>query len=616
VDKRCRANRQLVGTLDVGATTLTFTVNAATFEHTRKTPPRTPAPAAGNSGTLTTMSDNPSSSALAPLGSLLAEIAQAPPLARLLELILDAACRGVHADTGVIGLYDATADVMRTLAAHQSVEAQMVKACARGEGVGGLILATGEPYVGRYGDLPKPIVAAMTEHHVVGLPLRWCDQLLGYLSISLVPPRRFRPPHVELLTMIANAGATAIENAQRQDVERRRSLRFELIARIAADIHRDSDPDALLQRAADAIHSVLKFPNVDIPLIDDNDPRTLVLRVRGGTYKRKIQQEDRLSIDSGIMGAAARERKTQLVNDIRADPRYLCPPGVTPAQAELAVPICSADRVLGVLNVEGNRRFDELDRRSLEVIADYLAVALDNARLSGRASEVAVMAERQRLARELHDNVTQILSSMSLLSQTLSAAWQRSPEEGEKRVARLQQLAQTAFAELRMLLRQLAPPDSDAGPAISRQGRSLSGLENLRQQALPGALNKLLAAVVPDAIAVKTNFAGYVPQRLENEEALYRVCQEAVSNTVRHAAAKRLRIEAAVTVREAVLRVTDDGNGLGSEFRPGVGLGSMRTRVEILHGQFRIAPADPRGTVIEARIPRADREQGSPDPTA
>jgi signal transduction histidine kinase len=559
------------------------------------------------------MADTSSSSAPGPLAALLAEITRAPPLSQLLEHALDAACRLAHADTGVIGLHDAEAGVMRTVAAHHSIQAHVAGVYAPGEGVGGLILSTGEPFAGRYGDVPKPTVGEIADHQVIGLPIRWQDTLLGYFAVSLAPPRRFRPAQTEILDLIARIAAIAIEHSRRQEESRRRSSRFELIARIAADIHREPDVDTLLQRAADAIHGVLKFPNVDIPLIDPDDPRTLVVRIRGGSYKRKIQKEDRLSIDGGIMGAAVRERRSQLVNDIRSDPRYLCPPGVTPAQAELAVPICSADRVLGVLNVEGNRTFDDLDRRSLEVVADYLAVAIENARLSGRASETAVLAERQRLARELHDNVTQILSSMSLLSQTLTATWQRSPEEGEKRVARLQQLAQTAFAELRMLLRQLAPPESENHPSISRKGRALVGLENLRTQALPGALTKMLAAMIPDAIAVKTSFSGYVPQALASEEALYRVCQEAVSNTVRHAQARRVRIEAAVTARECVLRIVDDGKGLGNEFRPGVGLGSMRTRVEVLHGQFRIAPNSPHGTVVEARIPRADRSDGNLD---
>jgi len=552
----------------------------------------------------------PKTPVLGPLAALLAEVTRAPPLRELLEHTLDAACQLAHADAGVIGLYDAAADMMRACAVHESIPTQAPTAHARGEGIGGHIIATGNFYHGRYGDLPRPVTPSIIDHQALGLPLSWNGRLLGYIALLLAPPRKFQPAQIELLEPIARIATIAVEHSQRQEEERRRSSRFELIARIAADIHREPDCDALLQRAADAIHNLLKFPNVDIPLLDPDDPDTLIVRVRGGSYKRKIQKEDRLPIAGGIMGAAVRERTTQLVNDVRADPRYLCPPGVTPAQAELAVPICSADRVLGVLNVEGNRVFDDLDRRSLEVVADCLAVAIENARLSDRASEIAVMAERARLARELHDNVTQILSSMSLLSQTLPATWRRSPEEGEKRVARVQQLAQTAFAELRMLLRQLAPPESRQ-PAISRQSRAFVGLENLREQALPGALTKLLAAMLPDTLAVKTNFAGYSPQRLDHEEAFYRVCQEAVSNTMRHAAARRLRVEAAVTASEAVLRIGDDGKGLGTEFRPGVGLGSMRTRIETLHGNFRVAPNSPRGTIIEARLPRRDRDNDS-----
>ena len=336
------------------------------------------------------------------------------------------------------------------------------------------------------------------------------------------------------------------------------------------------------------------------------DPTILVLRARGGVTVN-ASRDDRLSIDNGIMGAAARELRTQLVNDVRRDARYICPPGLAPARAELAVPIQSSNRVHGVLNVESDRAFDDLDRRSMEVIADYLAVAIDNAALFEQAAHVAVMAERQRLARELHDNVTQILSSMSLLSQTLATAWERSPEEGARRAARLQQLAQTAFAEMRMLLHQLVPSQLGSITQVSRRSRALVGVENLREHALPSALTKLLASAVPETIAVKSNFSGYVPQRLDLEEALYRVCQEAVSNTVRHAGAKRIRIEAAVTATQSVLRVADDGRGLDTVFRPGVGLGSMRTRIENLHGQFRIAQNTPNGTLVEARLPRGDR---------
>ncbi|HET7843906.1 MAG TPA: histidine kinase, partial [Xanthomonadales bacterium] len=246
-------------------------------------------------------------------------------------------------------------------------------------------------------------------------------------------------------------------------------------------------------------------------------------------------------------------------------------------------------------------------------VADHLALALENARLAQAASQAAVLAERQRLARELHDNVTQILSSISLLSQSLEGAWRRDPAEGARRVQRLQQLAQTAFAEMRMLLRELSPPSptavKDPHSTISRRSRTFAGLEQLREHALPGALTRLLSAMVPEDLRLRMDFGGWVPQRIEGEETLYRVCQEAVSNVVRHAQSRVLVVSAVVTDTHAVLQVTDEGRGIGAEFRPGLGLSSMRARVEQAGGHFRITPNTPRGTLIEARLPRVDRTE-------
>jgi two-component system NarL family sensor kinase len=544
-------------------------------------------------------------SALGVLADLTAEISKEHPLTVKVDRILSAARRLTQADIGIVGLMDAEWDSMRTFA-HQPAPLNVGASYPRGDSVGGYILETGQRYRGRYDALPAPKLD-IGDHDVAAFPISWDGELLGYIAVTLAPPKRFTDVHIEAIELLAGIAATALEHARRTDYQQRSRQRFELIARIASEIHRERDRDAILQRAADVIQETLRFKTVDIPAVDPSDPTILVLRARGGVTVN-ASRDDRLSIDNGIMGAAARELRTQLVNDVRRDARYICPPGLVPARAEMAVPIQSSNRVHGVLNVESDRAFDELDRRCMEVIADYLAVAIDNAALFEQAAHVAVMAERQRLARELHDNVTQILSSMSLLSQTLAAAWERSPEEGARRAARLQQLAQTAFAEMRMLLHQLVPSQLGSITQVSRRSRALVGVENLREHALPSALTKLLASAVPETIAVKSSFSGYVPQRLELEEALYRVCQEAVSNTVRHAGAKRIRIEAAVTATHAVLRVADDGRGLDTVFRPGVGLGSMRTRIENLHGQFRIGQNTPNGTLIEARLPRGDRE--------
>ncbi len=541
------------------------------------------------------------------LSRVIEQISGALELDDLLARMVEQACRLIGADDGTIGLHDEARGTIRTAAVYRMPPGELGAQMRAGQGLAGAVLASGKPLVCRYGELPGITQPSLADNHVVGLPIVWQDRLIGFFGVGAAPPRRFSAADVALLELFARHAAVAIQNAERWRDERRRATRFALIARMGAIFQGTTPIESRLQAAADAIHELLGYESVDIPLLDPADPSTLVISIRGGAYKRAIAHVDRIPVARGIMGAAVRERRTQLVNDVAGDPRYVTPPGVKAPAAELAIPIVAGDRVLGVVNVEGDQPFDAFDAQILEVVADHLALALENARLAAQASQAAVLAERQRLARELHDNVTQILSSISLLSQSLEGAWRRDPAEGSRRVQRLQQLSQTAFAEMRMLLRELSPPSAPTPAPISRRSRTFAGLEQLRDHALPGALTRLLSAMVPEDLRLRMDFGAWVPQKLDGEETLYRVCQEAVSNVIRHAQSRVLAVSAVVTDAHAVLQVTDEGRGIGSEFRPGLGLSSMRSRVEQAGGHFRITPNTPRGTLIEARLPRVDR---------
>lgn len=534
------------------------------------------------------------------LSQMIEEISGELALEPLLGRIVERACRLIGADDGVIGLYVPELDSIRTAASYNIPHDELRAVLARGHGLTGRVLELDAPLRCRYGDLPHPSRTAALEMNMLGMPIRARGKLIGVFGIGTWPPRVLDEQAQDLLDLFARHAAIAIHNAQRYAEEQRRASRFALIARVAAIGATGPDLETLLQHAADAIHETLEYPNVDLPLIDPDDPDTLVIRVRGGAYKRLIQHEDRLPVSEGIMGAAVREQRVQLVNDVANDPRYVTPPGVRKPLAELAIPIVHGDEVLGVLNVEGDRVFDELDRASLEIVAEHLGVAIVNARLFERSTQVALLEERQRLARDLHDSVTQILASMSLIAQSLSEAWHYNPAEGERRAARLSELAQLAFAELRGLLRELSP---SAAPGRKGSGGTI-------KHGLPVTLQRLLKVMVPAHIRLHLNTSGYRPQLQAHEEAMLRVCQEAVSNAVRHAAPGRIGIVLSVDALAMRLRVCDDGRGISAAAAPGMGLGNMRVRLAEHGGELSIVPSAPHGTRIDAFLPRADNDMG------
>jgi signal transduction histidine kinase len=368
-----------------------------------------------------------------------------------------------------------------------------------------------------------------------------------------------------------------------------------------------------------------------------------VLTTFGGSYKRLISGEHRIPITRGLMGAAARGRETVLVNDVLADPRYAPTPFVDHPQAELVVPILIGDRLLGLLNVESSHRLTSEDAELLRVVADQLAVAIENARLYAAAQQVATLNERQRLARELHDSVTQLLFSATLLAESLVPAWRRDAEEGERRTDRLLALSREALAEMRALLRELhpvapAPPivhrvaadsrPTSAGAArrparAGRRGVSVSaggapGIAAVRALGLPAALAehaRVAGIAAGDDLNIELDSAGYAAQPPAVEEVLYRIAQEALNNVVKHARAHRARLTLAADAAGVRLTVEDDGVGFpdaapapNADAEPragpgGLGLVTMHERARGIGGAVRIVTRPGSGTAVHVSMP-------------
>jgi signal transduction histidine kinase len=558
------------------------------------------------------------------LEAILEAIGRDLELRPLLSRILSEACLLLGADEGTIGLVDAERDIVRTEAAYETPHDALGFEIPSGVGLTGAVLAARAPvHARRFADLPGAELRPWrAEHSVLGVPIRWGDEIIGVFGLGRAPRadsrrRPFTRRDEHSLAGFARYAAIAIENANRLALERHRLERSTLIARVGQLVSANLQLDDLLQRTADAVHELLGYENVAIPLIvEDGGEPTLHLRAFGGEYKRLIGGEHRLPIATGLMGAAASSGDTLLVNDVGSDPRYFPTPGVEGIRSELAVPIVLGARVLGVLNVESRQAFTEEDAAGLRVVAAQLAVAIENARLFDAAQQAAVLDERHRLARELHDAVTQQLFSASLVAQAVGPAYARDPEEGDRRAAMLVTLTRTALGEMRALLaelRPLRPSRADVPPA-----REEITLAQVRSDGLAAALRAYAGSPALAGLNVAVADGGYAPQDAEREETLFRIAQEALHNVVKHARATRAEVCIDASGDCVRLTVHDDGvgftpaertsaNGAGARRDPGSGLGlrSMRERAATLGGTLRVARAPERGTLVEVAIPHA-----------
>ena len=549
----------------------------------------------------------------------------------LLTRIVQQACTLLEADHGTIGLVDEARGIVRTEAGFNMPPNELGTELGMGEGIAGLVLAARRPLTfGRYGDVPRPTQPGMLNDAILGMPIVWRGSMIGFFGIGRSPKtvqrrkashrtktstrradepraraRRFTQADVAALGDFARHAAIAIQNARTYELEQQRTERLRIITRVGGIITSDLRLSDLLKKAADAVHELLGYPNVAIALIDPEDPQTLVLDTLGGHYRSIIHGEYRFPIDQGIMGAAVRARETVLVNDVLKDPRYLRTPGAPDVYAEVAVPVLLGDSVLGVLNVETDEPLAESDAELLRLVADQMGVAITNARLHAVAHELAASEERNRLARELHDSVTQLLFSMTLIAQSLGAAWKRDAAEGERRAGRLLELSQTALAEMRSLLSELRPAsDTEAAP-VARAA------DAVRRHGLVGALRRHVRGLSADGLRVAFSARGYVPVPTEQEYEMFRIAQEALHNVAKHAAAQTVELSLFTDGNGTVLRVRDDGTGFdiglpavqAGRGWPGLGLRSMRERAESLGARFTVQSSPGAGTTIEMSVP-------------
>jgi signal transduction histidine kinase len=257
----------------------------------------------------------------------------------------------------------------------------------------------------------------------------------------------------------------------------------------------------------------------------------------------------------------------------------------------LGVPILAREGVIGAFYLtekEDAADFEPSDQELIELLAAHAAIAITNARLYEQSRELTMIAERNRLALELHDAVSQKLFSLSLTAESAATLLDRDHDAARIQLQRLRELAREALEELRTLILGLRPA-------------------NLERDGLQGALEKevmMLRRIHGTAIELHAD--GVQDRAHARDVDVLRIANEALHNAVRHAGARTISIRLHGSAGRLLVEVVDDGVG----FDPGgvqtrsrhLGLTSMEERARELGGKLEVRSAPGQGTTVRLEV--------------
>jgi signal transduction histidine kinase len=295
----------------------------------------------------------------------------------------------------------------------------------------------------------------------------------------------------------------------------------------------------------------------------------------------------------GMLGAMLESPQPYRTPDIHAHRRFRgwWPSAHPDMRSFLGVPIVARGGIIGALYLtdkDGAASFSAADEKLIVLLAAHAAIAIENARLYERSRELSIVEERNRLARELHDSVTQQLFGVVLAAESAGELLARGDAAGEQ-LERVQALARDAMDELRSVVFELRPASLEA-----------EGLGQVLRKHVD-----VLRRVTGRAIELRV--ASPPPLGPEAAAQVFRIAQEALHNALRHAGAERIEVRLADGGGRLELSVADDGRGFDAA-APGLrgrrlGLTSMEERAAELGGRLAVESRPGAGTTVRLEVP-------------
>ncbi|MBC8281131.1 MAG: GAF domain-containing sensor histidine kinase [Chloroflexi bacterium] len=467
-----------------------------------------------------------------------------------------------------------------------------------GRGVLGVVLKEGQSL--RLHDINQhPASTGFPANHppmnsFLGVPITYKGNVLGNLYLTdKIGSDEFSVEDENIVTLFAAQAAVAIENARLYETETRRSAQLDVLNLMGRELTRIFDLDRLLEKVAELLRDGFQYQNVQIFWVDLEN-NAIAIRALAGSVEGKIPIGTRRHLDRGIAAWVARTGQTALCNDVREDPRYHAVPEFETA-AELAVPVVVKDETVAVINVDGMEPhiFDESDVKTLETLADQLAVAMENINLlfqqQDQSQRLAVADERDRIGRDLHDGVIQSMYAVGLTLEDISSQADEEPETVRPRIEEVVDDLNQVIGDIRRYIMDLRPTEL--------QGRRL-------EEALVSLVGYLEDRA---AVAVTVNLdldPSLLPERYFVN--IWHILQESFSNIEKYAHAQKVSVALGVSDGDICLTITDDGVGFDletAELGRGYGLPNIKDRAERLGGILYINSAPGTGTKLDIKVP-------------
>jgi signal transduction histidine kinase len=324
---------------------------------------------------------------------------------------------------------------------------------------------------------------------------------------------------------------------------------------------------------------------------------TLTLAIQQGLPPTCVADLETVPMQDNPVSRVLEQGKL-LTTDNVADLQVIFPSSPNGLTMYVGLPMRASKQTIGVLSIFPHTMQAQLNAEEvtfLTAIADQAGVVAESARLRRRAKQAAVMEERERLARELHDSVTQSLYSLTLLTEWASdLLGVDRRDEVKQRLIEIGKIAQQALKEMRLLLYQLRPAElAQEGliPALQHRLDAVERRTGVEVQLLADPAIKLSSPV---------------------EEGLYRIALEALNNTLKHAAASSVIVQLEVGDNGVTLTVQDNGVGFALDKANGqgrLGLISMRERAKQIDAALTIFSEPGQGTTVRVKIGPADQGQ-------